>query len=96
MAQLEDEAAMLATRRDGVATERQSAVASNLSQEDLTAALGQFDPAWDALYPAEQARIVELLIDQVEIDSQAGMLTVTFHPTGFKALAAEVAREARP
>ncbi|MGD9547791.1 MAG: recombinase family protein [Candidatus Krumholzibacteriia bacterium] len=96
LAQLEDEAARLATRRAEAARERQAAAEATLSQEDLTAALGLFDPVWDALYPAEQARIIELLIDRVEIDTEAGTLAVTFHPTGIKALAAEVAQEVTP
>jgi hypothetical protein len=43
---------------------------------DLTAvatlvALERLDPLWDELFPAEQARIVRLLVEQVEI-SPAG------------------------
>ena len=30
-------------------------------------ALGRLDPLWDELFPAEQARIVRLLVEQVEV-----------------------------
>ncbi len=91
LAQLEDEAARLATRLAEIAQEREAAAGVALCQEDLTAALGLFTPVWDALYPAERARIIELLVDRVEVDGEAGILAVTFHPTGIKALAQEVA-----
>ncbi|MBE0566067.1 MAG: recombinase family protein [Krumholzibacteria bacterium] len=82
LAQLEDEASRLATRLAEIAQERAAAADAALCQEDLTAALGLFDPVWDALYPAERARIIELLVERVEVDGEAGTLGVTFHPTG--------------
>ncbi|MBE0564603.1 MAG: recombinase family protein [Krumholzibacteria bacterium] len=91
LAQLEDEASRLATRLADIAQERAAAADAPLCQEDLTAALGLFTPVWDALYPAERARIIELLVERVEVDGEAGTLAVTFHPTGIKALAQEVA-----
>ncbi len=88
LAQLEDEASRLATRLAEIAQERAAAADAALCQDDLTAALGLFAPVWDALYPAERARIIELLVERVEVDGEAGTLAVTFHPTGIKALAA--------
>jgi len=57
---------------------------------DLASALGLFDPIWDVLFPAEQARIIKLLIRQIEYNGKSGNLAITFHPTGIKALASEV------
>ena len=91
MVQLEDEASRLATRLAEIARERQAAADAALCQDDLTAALGLFDPVWNALYPAEQAQIIELLVERVEVDGEAGTLAGTFHPTGIKALAQVVA-----
>jgi len=59
--------------------------------EELTTVLGLFDPVWDVLHAPERARIIELLIDRIEYDGAADRLAVTFHPTGIKALAKEVA-----
>jgi site-specific DNA recombinase len=39
----------------------------NIAEADVRAALQQLDPLWDDLFPAEQARIVALLVERVEI-----------------------------
>ena len=52
-----------------------------------------FDPVWEQLAPKEQARVLQLLVERVEYDGKEGMVSVTFHPTGIKALAAEQTHE---
>jgi site-specific DNA recombinase len=39
----------------------------NLSDDDVRAALERLDPLWDELFPAEQARIVQLLVERVDV-----------------------------
>lgn len=41
--------------------------AGDISEADTRAALRQFDPLWEELFPAEQARIVALLVERVDI-----------------------------
>ena len=41
--------------------------AADVSEADARAALQQLDPLWDELFPAEQARIVTLLVERVDI-----------------------------
>jgi site-specific DNA recombinase len=60
-----------------------------IDTEDLTQAIGQFDPIWDALLPRERVRIVRLLIQQVDFDGGTGTMGITFQPSGIKALVAE-------
>jgi hypothetical protein len=43
------------------------AEAPDLSEAEVREALGQLDPLWEELFPAEQARIVRLLIERVEV-----------------------------
>jgi site-specific DNA recombinase len=43
------------------------AYAEDISEADARAALQQLDPLWDELFPAEQARIVSLLVERVDI-----------------------------
>ena len=31
-------------------------------------ALEQFDPLWDELFPAEQARVVQLLVERLDVN----------------------------
>ena len=38
-----------------------------LSEADVRDALLRFDPMWDELFPAEQARIVQLLVERVDL-----------------------------
>jgi hypothetical protein len=38
-----------------------------LTEADVREALERLDPLWDELFPAEQARIVQLLVERVDI-----------------------------
>jgi hypothetical protein len=38
-----------------------------LTEEEVREALGSLDPLWNELFPAEQARIIRLLVERVEI-----------------------------
>ena len=62
-----------------------------IPEDEAERALAAFDPVWGTLTPAEQARVVELLVAGVEYDGRDGRVAVTFHPTGIKALAEELA-----
>lgn len=42
-------------------------IRSGLSEDDVRGALVGFDELWAELFPAEQARIVELLVDRIEL-----------------------------
>jgi DNA invertase Pin-like site-specific DNA recombinase len=39
-----------------------------ITESDVREALVQLDPLWDELFPAEQARIVQLLVERVDVD----------------------------
>jgi DNA invertase Pin-like site-specific DNA recombinase len=39
----------------------------NISEAEVRNALERLDPLWDELFPAEQARIVQLLVERIEI-----------------------------
>ena len=45
----------------------------------------------DALAPAEQARLVRLLVARVDYDGARGKVAMSFHPAALQALAADVA-----
>lgn len=42
-----------------------------LREADVREALARLDPLWDELFPAEQARIVQLLIERVDISTES-------------------------
>jgi len=71
---------------------REKAIAASrevVDEEDLTTALSHFTPVWDALFPREQARILQLLVERVGYDGEKGTLALTFRPSGIRALAGE-------
>jgi hypothetical protein len=51
-----------------------------LSENDLREALEQLDPIWDELFLAEQARIVRLLVERVDVGVDG--LDVHLRPQG--------------
>jgi site-specific DNA recombinase len=66
-----------------------------VTQHEVEAALAAFEPVWDALATREQARIVQLLVERVDYDGSNDHVSITFHPTGIKALADEIAGHAK-
>ena len=64
---------------------------SLVDEADVAAALADFDAVWDCLAPREQARVVELLVEQVVYDHDRGCVAIAFRETGIKTLAAELA-----
>jgi hypothetical protein len=38
-----------------------------LTESEVREALERFDPQWEELFPAEQARIVQLLVERVDV-----------------------------
>jgi hypothetical protein len=38
-----------------------------LTEGDVRAALQRLDPLWDELFPAEQARVIQLLVERVDV-----------------------------
>ena len=62
-----------------------------IDADQAATALSVFDPVWGSLTPNEQARVVGLLVERVNYDGARGKVSITFHPTGIKALADELA-----
>jgi DNA invertase Pin-like site-specific DNA recombinase len=68
--------------------------AANTERDDITEAevrdaLHRLDPLWDELFPAEQARIVQLLVARVEVDRLG--ITLQLRADGIGALARDLA-----
>jgi DNA invertase Pin-like site-specific DNA recombinase len=60
----------------------------DVTEVDARAALQQLDPLWDELFPAEQARIVALLVERVDIGTDG--LNVLLRVDGLGGLAREM------
>jgi site-specific DNA recombinase len=68
---------------------------AGVSKEEVREALISLDPMWNELFPAEQARIVQLLVERVEVRQDG--LTVRLRTDGLVILARDLSapREAR-
>jgi hypothetical protein len=73
-----------AVRRENGAAED-----TELEEGDVIEALGALQPVWDELYPAEQARILRLLIERIDVAPDG--ISVTLHAAGIRSLVAELA-----
>ena len=65
--------------------------AGDVTEVDARAALLQLDPLWDQLFPAEQARIVGLLVERIEIGTDG--LNVRLRVDGLGGLVREIAAD---
>jgi len=59
-----------------------------ITEADTRAALQQLDPLWDELFPAEQARIVALLVERIDIGTEG--LDIRLRVDGLRGLAREM------
>jgi site-specific DNA recombinase len=66
-----------------------------VDEHEITLALSVFDPVWDSLTQREQARIVQLLVEQIDFDGTAGKVSITLRPSGIKTLAGELANQSK-
>jgi site-specific DNA recombinase len=89
LADLQDRVRTCERRQTEIREELLGLERGRVSEADVRAALGDFDPLWAELAPREQARLVRLLVQRVEYDGRDGRIALTFHPTGIKALLEE-------
>ena len=57
-----------------------------VGEHEIKSALSDFDGLWAAMSPKEQARVIQLLVEKVVYDGAAGTVSVTFLPSGIRAL----------
>jgi site-specific DNA recombinase len=82
----------VAERRLAEVNEQLEGLARTLVDEhEVAEALAAFDPVWETLTPQEQARLIHLLVECVDYDGSQKQVSITFHPTGIRALADELA-----
>ena len=57
-------------------------------ERDIAQALGPLDPLWDELFPAEQARILGLMVERIDVNSEG--IDLRLRADGSRSLAAEL------
>lgn len=60
----------------------------DLPEAEVRAALERLDPIWDELFPAEQARIVQLLVERVDLATNG--LAILLRTQGLASLVADL------
>jgi len=60
----------------------------DLREQEVREALTTLDPLWEVLFPAEQARIIHLLIDRIEVGAEG--IKISFRDNGLAQMVAEV------
>ncbi|HET9383971.1 MAG TPA: zinc ribbon domain-containing protein, partial [Gemmatimonadales bacterium] len=65
-----------------------------LAEREVIEALGALEPVWEELYPAEQARILRLLIERIDVAPDG--ISVALHAAGIRSLVAELADQEPP
>ena len=63
---------------------------SGMDEMQVGVAMNQIDLMWEQLFPLEQCRIVQLLVDRIIVSPNE--LQVKFHPNGVENLALDVMR----
>jgi site-specific DNA recombinase len=74
-----------------VRRENGTAEGTSLEEGEVIKAVGALEPVWDELYPAEQARILRLLIERVDVAPDG--ISLTLHAAGIRSLVAELTNE---
>ena len=60
----------------------------DITEDEAREALIQMDPLWDELFPAEQARIVQLLVERIGVRTHG--VDVRLRPSGLAGLEREL------
>jgi hypothetical protein len=66
----------------------------DFTEDEAPEALLQLDPLWDELFPAEQARIVQLLVERLDVQTHG--VEARLQPSGLSGLVRDVAGSRRP
>jgi hypothetical protein len=61
---------------------------------DVIETLGALEPVWDELYPAEQARLLRLVIERIDVAPDG--ISAALHAAGIRSLVAELADQEAP
>src|SRR5262249_58708759 len=91
LADLQERIGLVGGRADKIRAQIKAIHEQLIGEDEAIAALSVFDPVWGSLTPNEQARVIGLLVEQVDYDGAAGKVSIAFRPTGIKTLARELA-----
>jgi site-specific DNA recombinase len=77
-----------------VRRENDTAQDAVIEESEVIDALSALEPMWEELHPAEQAFILRLLIERIDVAPDG--ISVTLHAAGLRSLVAELADQETP
>ncbi|MBN2069583.1 MAG: recombinase family protein [Opitutales bacterium] len=83
---LREQSAQMEERLNVISEELRQIDSDRLNSSLVLEAMNNFDPCWDQMVPRERCRLLELIIEKILIDTQAGTLAIEFKPSGIKTL----------
>jgi site-specific DNA recombinase len=87
MANIQDRVQTAERRLIELRDERERLNHELIDDTEAAKAMAAFDPLWETLNFREQARLLQLLIERIEYDGREGTISITFLPSGIRALA---------
>ena len=90
LADLQERVRLGQQRHRDLAEHQQTLSKAEVSREELSAALAQFDPVWDQLTLREQTRVIGLLVETVEYDGEQEKVLIRFRPLGLAEFSQQV------
>lgn len=94
IADLHDKIAQAERRATELRDKLDVAERQRVCEDEVRAALGDFEGLWQTLTPKEQAKMLSTLIARVDYDVAESTVAVAFHPSGIKALSQNQLEEA--
>jgi site-specific DNA recombinase len=90
LAELQARLAHIEQRLTRLRRQMEASQQERLDEAAAAQALSGLVPAWEAMTPDEQSRVVRLLVSRVDYDGRQGKASLTFQPLGLKTLAGEM------
>jgi site-specific DNA recombinase len=88
LADIQEEISRTERRLSAAEEALQAAVATDLAEGELRAAIVGFDSVWQALKPVEQERVLKILLEQVTYEGETGQVGIRFRSNAWKKICA--------
>ena len=86
LGEIEEAIAKSLERESAVRAELAKTESDAIDEHDLRKALAEFDEIWAALFPAERARVMALLIEEIRFNAADKSVEIAFRPEGVRML----------
>ena len=89
MQSLREQSAILEERLHKIIEMRQQLESERMNESQVREAMANFDPCWNKMTTRERVRLLELIVEKVLVDSEAGKIAIQFRSSGIQSLLKE-------